>query len=549
MAHAIIFQNNQFSLGEIGLNTGDELLKYKNDNPSSLIIMNQAEKLILSKFACTIDREEKKDTQALSRYLLNQDSIPFVFWTAENAGQFIRSIKDFTKQAKSIGDSNLFIVLVNQDLFLALRSRILKNSLENKEEVMVFLDDEFPYEKILSALKDIQIPSDLHNRFHGDSKFSQLIKKLILKASKFNDPVLVLGETGTGKEVIANEIHNFSEKKGKIIAVNCGAIPTELFETEFFGCVKGAYTSAIPRNGYVTVAQNGTLFLDEIGDLSKYHQVKLLRFLQEKKYRKVGSNEEMPESNARIITATNKNLLVMVRRGTFREDLYYRLASIVIHAPSVADQPEEIPKLAQQFWKIVTDDKNSKLSPLALNEIKRYKWHGNRREMLMLLRSVFIFYGKENISAKHIKNLYLYQKQTSALQKETKSVKEIVLHKQYIFRHMCELDEILRSIRRKLRPIINKEKVSDNRKLRLYDVFISKLTDLDILSTKRNLFPNQQIYLQEIKFYTKLLNYSKKFIRTKLDTLSDEWWDDIEPDYVALEKRFFQYWNKYKEEK
>jgi two-component system response regulator GlrR len=212
--------------------------------------------------------------------------------------------------------------------------------------------------------------------------------------------VLILGETGTGKELCAQGIHYLSERAGKPwVAVNCGAIPTELLEDEFFGHVRGAYTTAhSTRQGLVREAEGGTLFLDEVDSLSLGAQAKFLRFLQEKEYRPVGSDKSR-HADVRIIAASNQNLRRMVEQKRFRQDVFFRLNVLRLHLPPLRERKEDLPILAQEFlrqsalkWK----RRVTRLSAAAMCALMRYDWPGNVRELQHVIeRAVLLTSGKE----------------------------------------------------------------------------------------------------------------------------------------------------------
>lgn len=206
--------------------------------------------------------------------------------------------------------------------------------------------------------------------------------------------VLITGESGVGKELVASRIHARSHRsKNEIVAVNCGAIPAELLESELFGHVKGAFTGAISnRTGRFESAHDGTLFLDEIGEMGPSLQVKLLRVLQARKYEPVGSAQSK-DSNARIIAATNRDLEEEVREGQFREDLFYRLNVIPIHVPSLRERPEDIPLLVDFFVKKFNREKSRQVTGLtraALRALVAYSWPGNVRELENLMERAVI---------------------------------------------------------------------------------------------------------------------------------------------------------------
>jgi len=215
---------------------------------------------------------------------------------------------------------------------------------------------------------------------------SKAMETLVNQASLFarsDAPVLIIGESGTGKELLARFIHRESGRKGEFVAVNCGALPKELFEAELFGYEKGAFTGATTsKKGLVEEADGGTLFLDEIGELPLELQPKLLRFLQESEFRRVGGTKTR-KVNARIVAATNRDLKKLVEEGKFREDLYYRLSVLNLTVPPLRERPEDIPVLIEHFLKKYSDkySKQVKLTPEALELLLSYPYPGNVREL------------------------------------------------------------------------------------------------------------------------------------------------------------------------
>jgi transcriptional regulator with PAS, ATPase and Fis domain len=204
--------------------------------------------------------------------------------------------------------------------------------------------------------------------------------------------VLIQGETGTGKEVVALAIRDFGPRAGQpFIPVNCGGFSADLLESELFGHVKGAFTGALrEKPGLWTLAHAGTLFLDEISELTPQHQVKVLRALEDGTYRAVGGEKEF-KSGARIIAATNRDLRQMVEAGTFREDLYYRLFTFRIRTPALREHPEDIPELAAHFWQKFAGAACPPLPVEVMQELKAYRWPGNVRELRSFLINVFTF--------------------------------------------------------------------------------------------------------------------------------------------------------------
>ncbi|MDB9990848.1 sigma-54 dependent transcriptional regulator [Flavobacteriales bacterium] len=233
----------------------------------------------------------------------------------------------------------------------------------------------------------------------GQSQEIKSILELIVKVANSNARVLITGPNGTGKELVANQIHEKSGRnKNLFVEINCAAIPSELIESELFGHEKGAFTSAFKdKIGKFEEASNGTLFLDEIGDMSLSAQSKVLRALQENKITRVGSNKSI-SVNPRIIAATNKNLKKEIENGNFREDLFHRLNVIPIEVPSLKERNEDIPVLCRYFIEKICKEqgvKQKKISAKAINELKKMKWTGNIRELRNVVERLIILTDKD----------------------------------------------------------------------------------------------------------------------------------------------------------
>lgn len=235
---------------------------------------------------------------------------------------------------------------------------------------------------------------DIESEMVGSNSKMKEVFNLIYKLCKVETTVLIRGENGTGKELVARAIHyNSPRKSGTFVAVNCGAIPENLMESEFFGHEKGAFTGAIERKiGKFQLANNGTLFLDEIGELKPEMQVKILRALQEKKFTPVGSNREV-KTNARIIAATNRNLEKMMETGEFREDLFYRLNVMPIFLPPLRERADDIPVLAMSFLQKFSKEHGKSITSIdadCMEMMKKYRWPGNIRELENIIERAFI---------------------------------------------------------------------------------------------------------------------------------------------------------------
>ena len=229
----------------------------------------------------------------------------------------------------------------------------------------------------------------------GHSRSITKVRKLIEQVADTDANVLILGQSGTGKEVVARNLHYYSSRRDKpFVPVNCGAIPPDLLESELFGHEKGAFTGAISaRQGRFELAEGGTLFLDEIGDMPPAMQVKLLRVLQERVFERVGSNKSI-KADVRIVAATHRNLEEEIKEGRFREDLYYRLNVFPIDMPALKDRSEDIPLLIKELVTRMEHEQRGsvRLTPAATAALTTYPWSGNVRELSNLMERLIIMF-------------------------------------------------------------------------------------------------------------------------------------------------------------
>jgi two-component system, NtrC family, response regulator AtoC len=259
----------------------------------------------------------------------------------------------------------------------------------------------------VDGLHEILISDKLNREFFGKSKPIQRVLNIVEKLAKSDDTTILLeGESGTGKEVFAKYIHQSSPRKNNVfISINCGSIPKDLAESELFGHEKGAFTGASHKTklGKFELANGGTILLDEIGELGLDIQVKLLRVLQERKFYRVGGEREV-SVNVRVLAATNKNLEEEVKKGTFREDLFYRLNVANINIPSLRERREDIPVLAYTFVKEFAQkfDQNIKgIDDNAITLLQAYRWKGNVRELRNAMERAVLMMDGDSLKEQH----------------------------------------------------------------------------------------------------------------------------------------------------
>jgi two-component system nitrogen regulation response regulator NtrX len=257
--------------------------------------------------------------------------------------------------------------------------------------------------------ENLALKREVEKKFEiiGDSPVIRELKERIAVTASSNGRVLITGEHGTGKELVARAIHGLSKrKKAPFIKVNCAAVPTELIESELFGHEKGAFTGAIrTRPGKFEQAHTGTLFLDEIGDMRMEMQVKLLRVLQENEFERVGGSETI-SVDVRVLAATNQDLGREIEKGRFREDLYYRLNVVPFHVPPLRERREDIPTIAEHFARQAAaenDRRPKRLAPDALAALAAYPWPGNVRELKNIVERLVILVEDDTITAANVR--------------------------------------------------------------------------------------------------------------------------------------------------
>ena len=330
---------------------------------------------------CDIKMPKIDGIELLERTRKNNSSLPFIMLTGHgNIETAVESMKigayDFISKPP---DLNRLITSV-------------RNALEKKELVT---ENKILRKKVAKRYQII-----------GESKSIKRIHELIDKVAQSEARVLITGESGTGKELVAHQIHERSlRQKFSFVEVNCAAIPAELIESELFGHIKGSFTSAVKdRQGKFEAANGGTLFLDEIADMSLAAQAKVLRALEENKVQRVGSEKHITV-DVRVIVATNKDLKKEIEKGSFREDLYHRLAVILIDVPTLSSRKEDIPLLVNHFVEIICKEQgieSKSFSKESISLLEDYNWSGNIRELRNVIERLIIL-GGNPISEKDIK--------------------------------------------------------------------------------------------------------------------------------------------------
>jgi DNA-binding NtrC family response regulator len=361
-------------------NTLKEVLEYEKhevdiaeDGPSGLEMFNANSYDIV---LCDIKMAKMDGIEVLQKIYETSPDVPVVMISGHgNIDTAVEAIKkgafDFLEKPLDLNRLLITIRNATDKSTLITQTQVLKNKVSKMYEIV------------------------------GESESIIKVKEMIDRVAPTEARVLITGANGTGKELVAHQIHEKSNRaKGPFVEVNCAAIPSELIESELFGHEKGSFTSAIKqRIGKFEQANGGTLFLDEIGDMSLSAQSKVLRALQENKITRVGSDKDI-HVNVRVVAATNKNIRKEIENNTFREDLYHRLSVILIHVPTLNERHDDIPILAEYFNSVICSEYGMSKKTIrkdAINELQKIEWTGNIREFRNVLERLIIL-SKDEIT-------------------------------------------------------------------------------------------------------------------------------------------------------
>jgi len=355
---------------------------------------------------------------------------------------------------------------------------------------------------LLQRLKaDQEESEELKKAFIGRSEDAQLVRQYIMRAAESEIAVLILGDTGTGKEIVARKIHQYSQRGDKpFITVNCAAISPKLLEMELFGCEKGIVEPGHPgKKGLWEEADGSTLFLDEIGDLPIEHQTKILRALQEGKFKRVGGNKDI-EVNVRIIAATNRDVFSMTRSDDFREDLYYRLRGFVIRTSPLRKHPEDIPLLAQAFWKKITGGEAKKLPAEILERLKENNWSGNARELKLVLSSLRTLYPKQANSGElkllNLEDAFLQTGHEDCDRKRLPFTLEPKVLRIESLRHLTRVFDVLYATQLAVLPLTKRKRVRPETIEDLQTALELRRQELEIFCKYDKLFNRKNLFLE-----------------------------------------------------
>jgi DNA-binding NtrC family response regulator len=455
-----------------------------------------------------VDRGVKTAPKPLSLKLLGQSSVPLIRARYSSGRQVGRSIWRLLDNALNSGDSNCYIIAVAGRIFEYLwqRSVPAEDAPPKKEPDWnaPSIDSQTRVAHLLlEALGNVEVDPLLEETYVGASARICYARVLTMRAADCDDPVLILGETGTGKEIIAHAIHRLSKnRKGPFVDVNCAAIPTEMFEAELFGHQKDAFTNAnYARKGLWAMADGGTLFLDEIGDMPFTHQAKILRCIEDGMIRRIGSNKGV-KIRARVIAATNVNLFAMTQEKRFREDLFNRLRIFMIPTPPLEDCPEDIPRIAQKLWKDVTGGKRKPLSVEVISMLRAQPWPGNVRGLKTAMSKLHRHYVSGRITRKHVELILLQDQLFGSVSPKVLAQRRKAYQRLTHLRRLRETEEAVLACQHALKPLAQTKTtpLTSNQRQQLQFALLQRLEELEMLCLDPLEFPGEATFFTLCRF-------------------------------------------------
>ena len=489
------------AVGKLDASTRLGLEELRNRELPRAYVVREEDLAALVRYTRLIaDLGEKKERVELWRCLkkVKDGRFPIIRGKYRALPQLKRSIYTVLRHAAAAGRRTVYFVGIGDQIF----ARLWKQAQEGRPAAMPRIDvDHLEDDKVLASLSKVmhrqEVPAGLCEELIGVSPEIAAVRQLILRAAEHRNPVLLLGESGTGKEIAARWIHKMTEPVGprsEFCAINCGAIPLFLFESELFGHKKGAFTDATyDRKGAWERAGGGTLFLDEIGDMTLDHQVKVHRALDSGRVLPVGGQRETTVQ-ARVIAATNRDLYTMLGKGLFREDLFYRLRIFQIATPPLRDRAEDIPVLAQHFWSRVAGPLAPPLGKTALDVLQMHRWPGNARELRSVLEGVHSWFGASKITRDQVSLVMRFYGLQTCPAEDIAEKDSLAFHHIDCLQHLRRTDELVRALKVTLRPVSQAE-TCDARMLQgLPAVVAERIAEFDQICARPVLFYSPAVF-------------------------------------------------------
>lgn len=460
------------------------------------------------------DRGSKHPRRRLSSYLLGAKVVPIIDGNYSVANQVTNGVHALLRQARQHGEENVYVVGVAPELFRILRRRVVSRAGPNPpddpldppiSEVDVFS------ERMQQRLRRVAVPKEFRHAYVGESDEADSTRRYAMLAAAIDSPALILGETGTGKEVLARQIHQHSGAVGRFVPVNCGLVHRDSFEAELFGRAPlGAGWPSTPQDGLWQSASRGTLFFDEVGDLSVLAQAQVLDAMKRGRVRPVGSRSEVDVS-ARIIATSSRDLYAASQNGGFSYELYSLLSLFVVTTSPLRDHPEDIPLLAQVFWRQIRG-KNAMLPREVQDELQFYRWPGNARALKTVLANFSALVGNTEPDSDLLQSMLLRQNQLLAMASAGESDNLTTAQLQECAQHLERVLQVLGAFETCVRPVLAGRPLDAASRAAIRQNALGHYMELSRLCARRQLFLENTYHLVE-RTRAKLSQFQRRLAR------------------------------------
>lgn len=459
---------------------------WAKERPAVLVVRNP-EVSRLCPSDGVVDRGRKHHAMQLSRLMLGKEHIPLVRGTYSSAQQLVRGVRALLENAAERGDRNLYVIGADDDVFKALWLTAVPAPTAERTGSRPMMEGTFSAE-VLDLLPRVEVPAKLEQQFVGTSRASELVRQLVVRAASTAEDVLIVGDTGTGKEVIARCIQEYSGRR-PFVHVSCAEYTGDELESALFGQRAGG-TKELGQ-GFWQLAGNGMLFLDEIAGIRLEHQAMILRVLEERRIRPLGSRASIAVP-ARVVAASNRDLYALMQAGQFRDDLYYRLRAFMIRVLPLRSHAEDIPVLAQHFWKKITWDPDARLPDDIVSALATYPWPGNARELRAVLCSLQALFGTDGLRVEHVRAVFRDLGQapaTGPLADGDDAERQVAC-----LRHLRHVEEVVRACEVTLRPLVEGKRVTAATASSMHAALHYRLHELDLLCLQPLLFHSEATF-------------------------------------------------------
>jgi transcriptional regulator with AAA-type ATPase domain len=470
-----------------GLEGSAALTKARFAEPVAAFVVRNRDLETLREFDGVVDRGRKHPRKPLAKLLLGHDRIPLVAGSYRSPGQIVRSVGDLLRNARKANDRNVYVIGVDADLFKTLWAKSRSDGARHAATT------EAPgWCQAIIELPGAEVPPEIERRFVGTSRMAQLVRQQIVRAAATSEDVLILGDTGTGKEVVAHCIHQIA-RRYPFVPVNCASYSGDQLEAVLFGR-EGA-------PGLWQQAGSGMLFLDEIGGLRSDHQARIMRALEERRIRPRGARRDVPVP-ARVLASSNRDLFALMQADQFLSDLYYRLRAFTISIPPLRTRPEDIAPLAQSLWKGIVSDEAASLPSEITAALRSYGWPGNVRELKSVLASMHALFGNRELRVAYLRaELQRAQSAFGGPLADGRGARQLEM-----LRHLRHVDEVIRACEMTVRPLFGK-RPSASAVAAAHAGMHYRLHELDILCGQSLLFGDEKTFMRVYELKAKLVYF------------------------------------------